>query len=449
MDRGVVMQVVETKSEGLARGFTLTLPAETLAGRIDARLEAARKDVQMKGFRKGKAPLPLLKKMFGRSILGEVVQESVDGAVREHFERTGDRPALQPEVKIANETVDEGVDLTIELAYEKLPEVPEVDFSAVSLERPVAEVEESAVEEALASLAESATDYEVKEGAAEDGDQAVIDFVGKLEGEPFEGGAADDFPLVIGSGQFIPGFEPQLVGVSAGDEKQVEVTFPEDYQAEHLAGKATVFDVTVKEVRKPKAAEIDDELAKRYGAEDLESLKGQIRERLAEEYRSAARQVAKRKLLDAIDEAVKFELPPTLVDVEAKQIAHQMWHEENPEHQGHDHPEIEPTEEHRQLAERRVRLGLFLAEVGNRNEIEVTDQEINQSILSRARQIGVPEKAFFDYVRQNEGALQQIRAPIFEEKVVDYLLELADVEEKPMTKDELQKALEAMDEAPA
>ena len=442
------MQVVETKSEGLARGFTLTLPAETLSEKIDARLEAARADVQMKGFRKGKAPLPLLKKMFGQSILGEVVQESVDGAVREHFEQTGDRPALQPDVKIANETVDEGHDLTIELEYEKLPEVPEVDFSAVRLERPVAEVEEGAVEEALANLAESATDYEAKEGAAEEGDQIVIDFVGKLDGEPFEGGAAEDFPLVIGSGQFIPGFEPQLVGLSAGEERQIEITFPEDYQAEHLAGKATAFDVTVKEVRAPKAAAIDDELAKRYGADDLEALKAQIRERLEEEYRGAGRQVVKRRLMDALDETVSFDLPPSLVDAEAKQIAHQMWHEAHPEVQGHDHEEIEPTEEHVKLAERRVRLGLLLAEIGNRNGIEVTDQEINQSILSRARQMGVPEKAFFDYVRQNQGALQQIRAPIFEEKVVDYVLELAEIEETKVTKDELQKMLEDED-APA
>ncbi|HKK34851.1 MAG TPA: trigger factor [Paracoccaceae bacterium] len=442
------MQVVETKSEGLERAYALTLPAEALAEKMNAKLEAARADVQMKGFRKGKAPLPLLKKMFGKSILGEVVQETVDGAVRKHFEDTGDRPALQPDVKIANEEIDESEDLKIEISYEKLPEVPEADVSSITIERPVVEVEDGAVEEALGNLAENAQDFEEKEGAAEEGDQIVVDFVGKLEGEPFEGGAADDFPLVIGSGQFIPGFEPQLVGLSAGDEKAVEVAFPEDYQAEQLAGQAAVFDVTVKEVRKPKAAEIDDALAQRYGAEDLESLKSQIRERLAEEYRSAARQVAKRRLLDAIDELVSFELPPTLVDVEAKQIAHQMWHEENPEHQGHDHPEIEPTEEQVKLAERRVRLGLFLAEVGSRNDIAVTDQEINQSIMSRARQMGVPEKAFFDYVRQNEGALQQIRAPIFEEKVVDYLLELAQVEDKPMTKDELQSELEAMDEAP-
>jgi len=367
------MQVVETKSEGLERAYALTLPAEALAEKMNAKLEAARADVQMKGFRKGKAPLPLLKKMFGKSILGEVVQETVDGAVRKHFEDTGDRPALQPDVKIANEEIDESEDLKIEISYEKLPEVPEADVSSITIERPVVEVEDGAVEEALGNLAENAQDFEEKEGAAEEGDQIVVDFVGKLEGEPFEGGAADDFPLVIGSGQFIPGFEPQLVGLSAGDEKAVEVAFPEDYQAEQLAGQAAVFDVTVKEVRKPKAAEIDDALAQRYGAEDLESLKSQIRERLAEEYRSAARQVAKRRLLDAIDELVSFELPPTLVDVEAKQIAHQMWHEENPEHQGHDHPEIEPTEEQVKLAERRVRLGLFLAEVGSRNDIAVTD----------------------------------------------------------------------------
>jgi trigger factor len=441
------MQVVETKSEGLSRAYSMTLPASDLEAKMNQKLEAARADVQMKGFRKGKAPLPLLKKMFGKSILGEVVQESVDGAVRQHFEETGDRPATQPDVKIANEAFDEGQDLQVEIAYDKLPEVPEPNFSEIRLTKPVAEVEEDAVQEALRNLAENAQEFEAKaEGeAAEQGDQVVFDFVGKVEDEPFEGGSAEDYPLVLGSASFIPGFEDQLVGVKPGEEKQVEVDFPEDYQAEHLAGKAAVFDCTIKEVKAPKAAEIDDELAKKYGMESLDELKSQIRERLAQEYESASRQIVKRKLLDALDENVSFELPPSLVDTEAQQIAHQLWHEEHPEVQGHEHGEIEPTEEHRKLAERRVRLGLLLADVGQRNEIQVNETEVVQSIIQRARQMGVPEKAFYDYVSQNEGAMQQIRAPIFEDKVVDYILELAEVEEESVSKDELQKRLEALD----
>ncbi len=442
------MQVTETQSDGLKRAYSMTVPASDLAEKMNAKLEAARDEVQLKGFRKGKAPLALMKKMFGKSLLGEVVQETVDGAVRKHFEESGDRPATQPDVKISNESFDEGDDLQVELSYERLPDVPEADFAAIQVERLAVEVEDSAIDEALDNLADNAKDFEARaEGeAAEDGDQVVIDFVGKIDGEAFDGGAADDYPLVLGSNSFIPGFEAQLVGVKAGEEKAVEVTFPEEYGAENLAGKAAVFDVTVKEVRAPKKAEIDDELAKKFGMDDLEALKGQLRERLAAEYAGAARALVKRQLLDKLDEAVSFELPPTLVDAEANQIAHQLWHEENPDHHGHDHDAIEPSDEHRKLAERRVRLGLLLAEVGSKNEIEVSEQEMNQAIFSQARQYPGQEKAFFDFVRQNPQALQSIRAPLFEDKVVDYILELAKVDERKVSKDELQKELEKLED---
>ncbi|MEM9779560.1 MAG: trigger factor, partial [Pseudomonadota bacterium] len=285
-----------------------------------------------------------------------------------------------------------------------------------------------------------------KGSKAKDGDQLVIDFLGKVDGEAFEGGAAEDFPLVLGSAQFIPGFEEQLVGVKAGEEKAVEVTFPEQYQSEALAGKAAVFDVTVKEVKEPKPAPIDDELATKFGMDDLEALKTQVRERLADEYAGAARQVMKRKLMDALDEIVSFDLPPSLVETEAKQIAHQLWHEDNPDVQGHDHPEIETTQEHSALAERRVRLGLLLAEVGNKAEITVSDAEMQQAMMNQARNYPGQERQFFEFLQKNEGAQQQLRAPIFEDKVVDYIIELAKVTEKTVSKDELQKAIEALEE---
>ncbi|SET03748.1 trigger factor [Oceanicella actignis] len=442
------MQDTETQSNGLKREHAMTVPAADLAAKMNEKLEAARETVQLKGFRKGKTPLPLLKKMFGKSLMGEVVQEAVDAAVRAHFEKTGDRPAIQPDIRITNENFDEGDDLNLSLTYEVLPEIPETDFSVIKLERLVVEVEDSAVDEALANLAENVKDFAPREEgeAAQNGDQVVIDFVGKLDGEPFEGGAAEDYPLVLGSGAFIPGFEEQIVGAKAGDEIEVKVAFPENYGAENLAGKDAVFEVKVKEVRAPQAAAIDDELAKKFGVEDLETLKSQLRERLGEEFKGAARALLKRKLLDALDEMVKFDLPPTLVEQEAQQIAHQLWHEEHPEVQGHDHPEIEVTDEHRKLAERRVRLGLLLAELGRRNEIEVTEQELNQAIFNQARQYPGQEKAFFDFVRQNPQALQQIRAPLFEDKVVDYVLELTQIEDKTVTKDELQKALEALEQ---
>jgi trigger factor len=273
-----------------------------------------------------------------------------------------------------------------------------------------------------------------------------MDFIGKVDGEPFEGGAAEDYPLVLGSNSFIPGFEEQLVGVKAGEEKEVNVSFPEDYQAENLKGKDAVFSCTIKEVKQPVAAEINDELATKFGAADLAALKEQIAERLEAEYAGAARAVMKRNLLDALDEMVKFELPPSLVDAEAGQIAHQLWHEENPDVQGHDHPEIEPTEEHKTLANRRVRLGLLLAEIGQKAEVEVTDAEMTQAIMAQARQYPGQERQFFEFVQQNQQMQQQMRAPIFEDKVVDHIFEGANVSEKEISKEDLQKAVDTLED---
>jgi trigger factor len=442
------MQVTETKSEGLKREYSVVVDAAALNEKIDEKLETVRADFHMKGFRKGKAPTPLLKKMFGKSLLGEAVQESVDGALRDLIEESGDRPAQQPDVKIVNEDFNEGDDLQISIAYEKLPDVPEVDFAAIELERLAAAVDDDAVQEALANLAASANNYEAREGDPEaaEGDQVVIDFVGRIDGEAFEGGAAEDFPLVIGSDQFIPGFEGQLVGARTGEEREVAVTFPEEYGAENLAGKDAVFSCTIKEIRGPVPLEIGDEMAKRFGADTLEELKNQVTERLTAEYKGAARSHLKRRLLDRLDEAVSFDLPASLVEEEANQIAHQLWHEENPDHQGHDHDKIEPTEEHRRLAERRVRLGLLLADVGQRNEINVSEAEINAALMRQASQYPGREREFLEFARSNEAMLQQVRSPIFEEKVVDFVIEIAKVTEKPVTKDELQKALEELDE---
>jgi trigger factor len=297
-------------------------------------------------------------------------------------------------------------------------------------------------------LAETAQDFaDRKKGTkAKDGDQVTIDFLGKVDGEAFDGGAAEDYPLVLGSNSFIPGFEAQLVGVKLGEEVEVNVTFPAEYGAENLAGKDAVFECKIKAVKAPKAAEINDELATKFGAEDLAALKGQITERLEAEYAGAARAVQKRHLLDALDKMVKFELPPSLVEAEAGQIAHQLWHDENPDVQGHDHPEIEPTDEHNTLAERRVRLGLLLAELGQKAEIQVTDAEMTQVMMNQARQYPGQEREFFEFVQQNPQMQQQMRAPLFEDKVVDYVFELATVTDKDVSKDELQKAVEAMDD---
>ena len=440
------MQVTETLNEGLKRAYHITIPADELDEKVDAKLREAQPEVEMKGFRKGKVPLALLKKQFGTRLLGEAMQEAVDGAMSQHLEETGDRPAAQPQVAMVGEEWKEGDDVVVSMAYEKLPEIEEPDLSGLQLEKMVVKADDASVEEALQGLADQAKNFEDKEGAAEQGDQVVLDFVGKLDGEPFEGGAAEDFPLEIGSGQFIPGFEEQLVGVTAGEEKAIEVTFPEDYGAEHLKGKPVTFDCTIKAVKAPAKAEIDDELAKQFGADDLESLKGQIRERLEAEYAGAARAVMKRQLLDKLDEQVEFDLPPSLVDAEAKQIAHQLWHEEHPEVQGHDHPEIEPTEEHEKLARRRVKLGLLLADLGQKKEIEVTDAEMTQAMMSQARQYPGQERQFFEFVQNNPQVQQQIRAPIFEDKVVDYIFEMAEVSEREVDTDTLKQAVDQLED---
>ena len=442
------MQVTETLNEGLKRGYKLVVTADELDAKVNEKLAEAAPEIEMKGFRKGKVPMALLKKQFGERLLGEAMQESVDGAMAKHLEDSGDRPAMQPKLEMTNEDWKPGQDVEVDMSYEALPDIPEVDFSKVKLEKMVVEADDKAIDEALQNLAENAQNFEdrKKGSKAKDGDQVVIDFVGKVDGEAFDGGSAEDFPLVLGSNQFIPGFEDQLVGVKAGEEKAVEVTFPEEYGNKDLAGQPAVFDVTVKAVKEPKPAEIDDELAKKFGADDLDALKGQITERLGAEYQGAARAVMKRALLDELDKLVSFDLPPSLVEAEAGQIAHQLWHEENPDVQGHDHPEIEPTEEHTKLAERRVRLGLLLAELGQQAKIEVSDAEMTQAVMNQARQYPGQERQFFEFVQQNPGMRQQIQAPIFEDKVVDHIFEQAEVKEKKSTKAALEKAVEALDD---
>ena len=442
------MQVTETLNEGLKRGYNIVVTADELAAKVDEKLVEARPEIEMKGFRKGKVPMALLKKQYGQRLMGEAMQESIDGAMSKHFEDSGDRPAMQPAVKMTNDDWKEGDDIHVEMSYEALPTIPEVDLKKIKLDKMIAKADEASVDEALANLAETAQDFaDRKKGTkSKDGDQVTIDFLGKVDGEAFEGGAAEDYPLVLGSNSFIPGFEAQLVGVKVGEEVEVNVTFPAEYGAENLAGKDAVFECKIKAVKAPKAAEINDELATKFGAEDLAALKGQISERLEAEYVGAARAVQKRHLLDALDKMVKFELPPSLVEAEAGQIAHQLWHDENPDVQGHDHPEIEPTDAHNTLAERRVRLGLLLAELGQKAEIQVTDAEMTQAMMNQARQYPGQEREFFEFVQKNPQMQQQMRAPLFEDKVVDYVFELATVTDKEVSKDQLQKAVEAMDD---
>jgi len=439
------MQVTESKSDGLIRVYDITIPGADVEGKVNSKLVEAQATVDLKGFRKGKVPLKLLKQKFGQSLLGESIQEIVDGTVRDMISEKDHRPAMTPDIKMTNEDFNEGDDISLTVAYELLPEVPPVDFSEVALEKMVVEVDESAVDDALERLAADAVNYETAEKAAEEKDQVVIDFLGKMDGEPFDGGAAEDFPLVIGSNQFVPGFEEQLTGVKAGDEKVVELTMPEEYGNAELAGKAVTFDVTVKEVKAPKPAEMDDEFAKRFGMDSLDALKADIRTRVGGEFEQASRAHLKRKLLDDLDGRVSFDLPPTMLEIEAKQVAHQLWHDENPEVEGHDHPEVEPTEDHMKIAKRRVMLGLFLAHVGSENEISVTEDELRDVMIQQARQYPGQERQFIEWVQGNQQAINEMQAPIFEDKVVDHIIGQARITEKTVTKDELEKALEDLE----
>ncbi len=443
------MQVTETLKDGLKRGYTITVSAAELDAKVQLKLLEAQPEVEIKGFRKGKVPLAILKKQFGQRIMGDAMQDAIDSAMKDHFDKTGDRPALQPDVKMqGGETWKEGQDVVVEMTYDTLPPIPEVDAGKIKLDRLIVKADDKAIDEALENLAGSAKDFDDrKKGAkAKDGDQVVIDFKGSVDGALFEGGSGEDYPLVLGSNSFIPGFEAQLVGTKVGDEVSVNVTFPEGYGAKHLAGKAAVFACTVKAVKEPKAAEINDELAKKFGADDLAALKAQIAERLEAEYKGAARAVLKRSLLDQLDGLVTFDLPSNLVDAEAGQIAHQLYHEEHPDDHGHEHGAVEPTDEHKTLAVRRVRLGLLLAEIGRKAEVTVTDAEMTQAVLAAARQYPGQERQFFEFVQKNQQMQQQLRAPIFEDKVVDHIVALAKVTDKEISKEKLQKAVEALDE---
>ena len=442
------MQVTETLNEGLKRAYSITLTANELNDKVDEKLREAQPDVEMKGFRKGKVPIALLKRQFGQRILGEAMQETIDGAMSQHFKDSGDRPAMQPSVEMQNgEKWKEGDDVEVSMTYEALPSIPNIDLSKIKLQKLVVKSDKAAIDEALENLASSANDFKdrKKSSKAKEGDQIVLDFVGTVGGEAFDGGSSEDYPLVLGSNSFIPGFEAQLVGCKAGDDKKVNVTFPADYGSKDLAGKEAEFACKIKNVKEPIPAKINDDLATKFGAEDLKALKSQISERLESEYGGAARAVMKRKLLDALDKKAKFDLPPSLVEAEAKQIAHQLFHEENPEIKGHDHENIEPNKEHNKLAERRVRLGLLLAELGQKAEVEVTENEMTQAIMAQSRQYPGQEKEFFEFMQKNEQMQQQLRAPIFEDKVVDYIFEQATITDKKVSKTDLQTAVDALD----
>ena len=439
------MEVTETNAEGLSRTFKVTVPASELVAKLDSRIEEIRPQMNLKGFRPGKVPKAHVKKMFGKSIMSELIEGLVAETNQKALEDADVRPASQPDVQMDGdiEPVLEGkADLAYSLNVDVMPDFEPADVKVLKIERPVTPVADADVDEALQKLADQNQQYKPrgKTAKAKDGDAVVIDFVGKIDGEPFDGGAAEEQTLVIGSGRFIPGFEEQLIGVKTGDETELNVTFPEDYQAEELKGKEAVFEVKVREVRMPKKAEIDEDFAKNFGLESLEQLREMMTAQIQSEHDQASRQKAKRALLDVLDEKHSFDLPQKMVEQEFSQIWQQLQQEKeagNLDEEDAKKSDEDLEKEYRAIAERRVRLGLVLAEIGRIAEVQITDQEVQQAVIAEARKFPGQEREVVEFFQKNPGALAQVRAPIYEEKVVDHILEIAKVTDKEVSKDDL------------
>jgi trigger factor len=444
------MQVTETLSDGLKREYQVTVPAADLEARVIERLGDLKDRVRINGFRPGKVPVAHLKKVYGRAVMAETVEAIIREMNAKIVSDHGLKLAMEPKVTIPNEETEvEKViggqsDLAYTLALEVLPKIELADFKGIKLERMVAEVAEAEVGEALGKIAEQNRPFAAKgEGAkVEKGDRVVIDFVGKLDGQPFEGGSGGDVGINIGSGTFIPGFEEQLIGMSASESRQVKVTFPAGYPAAHLAGKEAEFEVTAKSIEVPTSVTVDDAFAKSLGLESFDKLKEAVKARLQQEHVVQSRQKLKRRLLDALDGLHQFALPPTLAEEEFKNVWNAV--ESDLKAQGRTFADEGTTEEkareeYRAIADRRVRLGLVLAEIGDKNNISVTDDEITRSIVERTRQFPGREQEIWEHYRKNPAAVAGVRAPIFEEKVVDFLIELATVTDKPVSREELYK----------
>lgn len=441
------MQVTETLNSGLKREIKVTVPASDMEAKLMERLSNVKDRVRINGFRPGKVPVHHLRKVYGKSFMAEVVNEILTNSTREIITERGEKAAMQPEVKMtedekeAEKILAGGADFEFELSYEVIPAIEIRDASDISVTRKVYDVPESEIEEQVKKVAESTRSYEAKEGAAEDGDRVTIDFLGKIDGEPFDGGKAEDQQLVLGSKTFIPGFEDQLLGAKAGDQKVVNVTFPADYAAPNLAGKDAAFDVTVKEVAKPAALELNDETAKSLGLESMDRLREIVKSQLESQYGGMTRQKVKRELLDALDSQYKFEAPSKLVEAEFNNI----WNQVNRDLQAagrtfadEDTTEEEAREEYMRLAERRVRLGLVLAEIGEKAGVQVSDDELQRALYDSVRRVpAAQQQQVFDFYKSNPTALANLRAPLFEEKVVDHLLTTVKVTDTSVSRDEL------------
>jgi trigger factor len=444
------MQVTETVSDGLKREFKVVVPASDLATKADAKLDQLKDQVRLNGFRPGKVPVAHLKRLYGRAVMAEMIETAVREANAQIVTERGFRLVREPQVTgleqkdDVEKVIDGKSDLAYTMAIEILPAIELADFKGIQLERMNAEVTEAEVDEALSKLGEQSRPFAPKgEGAkAADGDRAVIDFTGKLDGTPFQGGSGGDVALHLGSGSFIPGFEEQVVGMGAGEQRTIKVTFPQTYPTAHLAGKEAEFDVTVKSIETPQPVTMDDEFAKSLGLESLAKLREMIKQRLTQEHGAMSRQKVKRQLLDELDAKHKFAPPPSLVEDEFANVWKTIQDDLGTRHRSFEDEgttEEKAKEEYRGIAERRVRLGLVIAEIGERNKIQVSDEELSRAVMDRARQVPGREKEVWEFYTKNPDALASLRAPIFEDKVVDFILELAKITDKTVSREELYK----------
>jgi trigger factor len=448
------MQITETLAEGLKHEFQISVPASDLDAKADARLVDLKDKVRLNGFRPGKVPVSHLKKVYGRSVMAETIDQTIRDTNSQIFTERGFRLATEPKVTMPTEekTVEDILtgksDLTYTVSIEVVPAIQLADFKSFTVEKPVADVTDAEVDEAIKRIAEQNRSFAPKgEGAkAETGDRVTISFKGSIDGTPFEGGTGENMPVTIGSNTFIPGFEEQLIGIAAGETRTLKVTFPKNYGSEKLAGQPAEFETSATLVEAAQETVIDDEFAKTLGLESLDKLKEAARERLTSEFAGATRQRVKRTLLDRLDETHRFEAPPSLVEEEFNQ----MWNSIKSEMESggktfadENTTEEAAKEEYHKIADRRVRLGLVLSEIGERNKITVTDDEVSRAVIERARQMPGREKEVWDFYRNNANALAQLRAPIYEDKVVDFILELANVTEKKVTREDLYKDDEA------
>lgn len=447
------MQVTETLNEGLKREISVVVPSTEMIAKRDEKLIDLKDKVRINGFRPGKVPLSHVTKLYGKSAMGELVNETIDERTKAVLAERKEKAAQQPKIIMtedeaeAEEILGGKKDFAFKIEYEVIPPFEVTDFSKIKIERPIVEVSDEEINEQIERIAESNRPYETKKGKAAKNDRVTMDYHGKIDDVPFEGGHDHGANLVLGSGSFIPGFEDQLIGTKAGDSLEVKVTFPEDYGAAELAGKEAVFDVTVHEVSKPGKLTIDDELAKSLGLEDLDKLKEIVKGQVESQYGAQTRQKVKRQLLDKLDETHSFELPQGMVDHEFDNIWNQITRDleqAGNTFEDEDTTEEKAREDYRKLAERRVRLGLVLAEIGEDAGIEVTEQELQQAMMQQVRQYPGQEQQIFEFFRSNPEAIGGLRAPIFEEKVVDHILEKAEVTDKVVSKEELM----AEDELP-